>query len=261
MTLRVEHSEGVSILTLDRPDVLNAFDDELGAALLASVEEASQDDRVRCIVITGAGRAFSAGEDLAPLSEQYASGRAPDLGDTLVNRYNPLIRALRAAPKPVIAAVNGVAAGAGASLALACDFRIASEDAKLILAFIRVGLVPDSGALWFLSRMVGAARALELGASGHPVDAQRALDLGLFSQVLPRDEFEAAWRAFAGRLATMATAAFALTKALVNEGLERGLSDQLDAEVLAQSAAGRTGDHLEGVQAFFDKRQPRFQGR
>lgn len=261
MTLLNATIGGVTTLTLNRPDVLNAFNDELGMALLDAVTEASADEATRCIVITGAGRAFSAGEDLGALSAQYKSGDVPDLGDTLTNRYNPLIRAIRRAPKPVVAAVNGVAAGAGASLALACDFRIASEAAKLNLAFIRVGLVPDSGALWFLAKMVGAARALELGAGGHPVDAAKALELGLFNQVVPPDDFEETYQAFARRLSTMATAAFALTKQLTNEALSRSLDEQLDAEVEAQTAAGRTDDHLEGVTAFFEKRSPDFHGR
>lgn len=261
MTLERTFEESVAVLTLNRPDVLNAFNDAMGSALVDAVIEASGDPAVRSIVITGAGRAFSSGEDLGDLSEQYRAGTVPDLGDTLVNRYNPLIRAIRAAPKPVIAAVNGVAAGAGASVALACDFRIASEDAKLVLAFVRIGLVPDSGALWFLANIVGAARALELGASGHPVEAARALELGLFNQVLPPAEFGSAWRAFASRLASMPTVAFALTKELVNEAFDRSLDEQLDAEVKAQSAAGKTDDHMEGVTAFLEKRKPTFHGR
>lgn len=261
MTIIRTVDDGVAVLTLNRPEVLNAFNDELGQALLEAIRETSRDDEVRCIVITGAGRAFCSGEDLGALSAQYQAGEVPDLGQTLVDRYNPLVRALRAAPKPVVAAVNGVAAGAGASLALACDFRIASEDAKLVLAFIRVGLVPDSGALWFLSKMVGAARALELGASGHPVDAPQGVELGLFSQAVSRDDFDETWRAFAARLASMPTAAFALTKQLTNEALERGLEEQLQAEVEAQTAAGKTEDHLEGIRAFFDKRRPGFKGR
>lgn len=261
MILERSFEDGVAVLTLNRPDVLNAFNDALGSALLDAVTEASGAPDVRAIVITGAGRAFSSGEDLGDLAEGYRAGKVPDLGDTLVNRYNPLIRAIREAPKPVIAAVNGVAAGAGASLALACDFRIASEDAKLVLAFVRIGLVPDSGAVWFLANMVGAARALELGASGHPVESARGLELGLFSQVLPPAEFDSAWRAFASRLASMPTVAFALTKELVNGALDRSLHEQLEAEVQAQTAAGRTDDHLEGVTAFLEKRKPTFHGR
>ncbi len=164
MVLSYEVEDGVALTTLQRPEVLNAFNDDLGRELLDAVRRAAEDDGVRCIVITGSGRAFSAGEDLGALSDSYEKGEVPALGRTLVDRYNPLIRAVRAARKPVVAAVNGVAAGAGASLALACDFRIASEHAKLVLAFIKAGLVPDSGAVWFLSRMVGWARAWNLAS-------------------------------------------------------------------------------------------------
>lgn len=261
MPLSQSKADGVSVITLDRPDVLNAFNDELGLSLVTAVEEAAEDDEVRCIVITGAGRAFSSGEDLGALAESYERGEVPELGDTLVRRYNPLIRAVRAAPKPVVAAVNGVAAGAGASLALACDFRIASEKAKLVLAFIKVGLIPDSGGLWFLTRMVGAARAFRLGATGDPVSAEQALEWGLFDQVVPLDEFEQTWRSFAATLAAGPTRAFALTKSLVSFASDHTLDEQLEEEVKAQTEAGRTQDHLEGVQAFLSKRDPKFEGR
>lgn len=261
MTISNERVDGVAVIMLDRPDVLNAFNDDLGFATLKSVEEAAADDTVRCIVITGAGRAFCAGEDLGALAAGYTEGTVPDLGKTLTDRYNPLIRAIRAAPKPVIAAVNGVAAGAGVSLALACDIRIASEHAKLVLAFIGVGLVPDSGAVWFLSRMVGSARAWQLASTGRPITAEEAHALGLFDEVVPADDFEKTWRERAVKLASGPTTAYALTKELVSQAANRSLDEHLEVEVDAQGAAGRTEDHLEGVQAFLSKRAPRFTGR
>lgn len=261
MTISYAISDGTGVITLNRPEVLNAFDDELGFAVLKAVEEAAGDDAVRCIVITGSGRAFCAGEDLGALAADYEKGVAPDLGKTLTARYNPLIRAIRAAPKPVMAAVNGVAAGAGASIALACDLRIASEHAKLVLAFINVGLVPDSGAVWFLTRTIGTARAWELASTGRPLNADEALTLGLFDEVVPAGDFEETWRTHAARLAAGPTTAYALTKRLVRDAAERSLDEQLDAEVAAQTAAGRTDDHLEGVQAFLAKRPPKFSGR
>lgn len=261
MPVRLEVSEGVAVLTLDRPEVLNAFDDEMGLATLEAVRRVSEDDAARTLVITGAGRAFSSGEDLGALAEGYRSGEVPDLGKTLVDRYNPLIRALREMRKPIIAAVNGVAAGAGASLALACDYRIASERAKLVLAFVKVGLVPDSGAVWFLTRMVGTARAWRLASTGEPVTAEQALDLGIFDQVVSEDAFDETWRGFAREIASGPTEAFALTKELIEKAADASLDEQLDAEVDAQTRAGRTEDHLEGVQAFLGKRSPTFKGR
>ena len=261
MTVRTEEAGGVAVLTLARPEVLNAFNDEMGQALLDAVGAASSDPSVRCIVITGGGRAFSAGEDLGALKDGYAEGAAPDLGEILERRYNPLIRALRDAPKPVVAAVNGVAAGAGASLALACDFRIASEHAKLSLAFIKVGLVPDSGALWFLTKMVGVARAWELGAVGDVLNGEEALRLGIFNRVFAAEEFSAGWRAFAETLASGPTRAYALTKELLNQATTGTLEEQLAAEADAQREAGKTSDHVEGVRAFFDKRTPSYKGQ
>lgn len=252
--------EGVAVCTLSRPDVLNAFDEEMGHALLGAVREASGDESVRCIAITGAGRAFSSGEDLGALADGYKKGEVPELGRTLTDRYNPLIQALRAAPKPVVAAVNGVAAGAGCSVALACDFRMASEHAKFVLAFVKVGLVPDSGAMWFLTKMVGTAKAWELAATGDPVSADEALRLGLVNRLVPADTFESEWLSFAKELAAGPTRAYSLIKGLVGGATDRSLEEQLAAEVRAQTEAGLTKDHLEGVKAFFEKRPPDFHG-
>ena len=253
-------TDGVGTIVFGRPDVLNAFDDELGFAVLRAVEEAASDETVRCIVLTGAGRAFCAGEDLGALAETYGQDRVPELGQTLIDRYNPLIKALRSAPKPVVAAVNGVAAGAGASIALACDYRIASDRAKFVLAFIKVGLVPDSGAVWFLAKTIGEARALDLATSGRPVGAEEALRLGIVNEVVADDEIEKRWREVSAELASGPTTAYALTKRLVYDASERTLADQLEAEIGAQTGAGKTSDHLEGVKAFLAKRPPRFEG-
>jgi 2-(1,2-epoxy-1,2-dihydrophenyl)acetyl-CoA isomerase len=261
MALDYSTEDGVAVVRLNRPEVLNAFNDEMGHAAVAAMQKASEDVGVRCIVLTGTGRAFSAGEDLGALAEGYKAGVVPGLGNTLVDRYNPLIRAIREAPKPVIAAVNGVAAGAGASIAFACDFRIAVDSAKFSLAFVKVGLVPDSGGIWFLTRMVGQARAWELAATGDPITADRGLELGIVNKVVPADEFEDTWRSWAQELAGGPTRAYALIKGLVNGATDLSLDEQLDAEVEAQSAAGRSKDHLEGVQAFLGKRAPTFEGR
>ena len=260
MVLRYSVEQGVGVIVLDRPEVLNAFNDELGFAVLDAVRDAAADDAVRCLVITGEGRAFCSGEDLGALASGYQSGEAPELGRTLVDRYNPLIRAIRSAPKPVIAAVNGVAAGAGASLALACDYRIATDKAKLVLAFIKVGLVPDSAGVWFLAKKVGEARALDMAMSGRPLGADEAASWGLFDEVVDPESFEDRWRSVAGDMAAGPTRAYALTKALVYGAAERTLDEQLDEEVNAQGEAGRTADHLEGVRAFLGKRAPEFEG-
>lgn len=261
MPVGYDSRAGVAVITLDRPEVLNAFNDDLGRDALEAVMRASDDPETRCVVITGAGRAFCSGEDLGALSATYDSGIAPELGRILRDRYNPLIRAIRAAPKPVVAAINGVAAGAGASLALACDFRIASERAKLVLAFIKVGLVPDSGAVWFLTRMVGSARAWQLAASGDPIDSEQALALGLVTRIAPAKDFEQSWRSFAETLAQGPTSALALTKSLVTASTTMSLEEQLELEIDAQSQAGSSDDHMEGVRAFLGKRPAHFTGR
>jgi 2-(1,2-epoxy-1,2-dihydrophenyl)acetyl-CoA isomerase len=258
MSLTVRTEDGVAFVTLDRPDVLNAFDEVLGRELLDVIGAASSNEEIRCIVMTGAGRAFSAGEDLGALMSHYEAGRAPDHAAILSARYNPLIRALRGAPKPIVAAVNGVAAGAGASIALACDFRVASQNAKLVFAFTKVGLVPDSAAAWLLARMVGEATALELVTTGRTVTADEALKLGLFTSVVAPDELDDSARALATGLARGPVLALALTKKLVLGALDRSLDEQLAAEVDAQAIAGRSEDHLEGMRAFLAKRPARF---
>lgn len=260
MPILYELSDGVAVITLDRPEVLNAFDDELGRDALDALQHAAADRAARCVAITGAGRAFSSGEDLAALSETYSKGETPRLDRILSERYNPLIRVIRAMPKPVLAAVNGVAAGAGASLVLACDHRVASDNAKLLFPFAKVGLIPDSGALWFLARMVGTSRAWDICVTGTPIDARRAQDLGLFHNVVTADRFDSTWRGLARELATGPTVAYRLTKSLLADALDRELDDQLESEIDAQAEAGRSQDHLEGVRAFLEKRPPRFSG-
>ena len=258
--LRVRHDGGVAWLTLDRPDALNALDWATKQALLAALREAAADETVRAVAIGGRGRAFCVGEDLRELRGAYASGRAPELGETLERHYGPIVRLLADMPKPTVALVNGVAAGAGVSLALACDLRLASTAASFKLAFSGVGLVPDAGATWNLPRIVGLASAMRLALLDDQVKAEEALALGLVSRVFPAEEFE---RLAAGTVTALAggpTLAFARTKALLRGGLGTDLAGALDAEAAAQRASGQTKDHLEGVSAFAEKRAPRFQG-
>jgi 2-(1,2-epoxy-1,2-dihydrophenyl)acetyl-CoA isomerase len=261
MSLEYSADAGVAYLTLDRPEVLNAFDEQLGRSLLEALSAASSDDAIRCVVVAGAGRAFSSGEDLAALMSHYDAGEAPDLGGILRRRYNPVIRLLRSMPKPVVAALNGVAAGAGASIALACDFRLASEHATIVLPFSKVGLVPDSAAVWLLVRMVGESVALELATTGRAVAADEALRLGLVTRVVSARELKDVVRTFATELARGPSLALAHTKRLIHEALDRSLDAELEAEVRAQTLAGRSDDHVEGVRAFLAKRPPRFVGR
>ncbi|MEO7803709.1 MAG: enoyl-CoA hydratase-related protein [Actinomycetota bacterium] len=258
-TVVVEHRDAVQFITLNRPEVFNAFNDEMGAALLAALGEAD-DASVRAVVITGTGKAFCAGEDLRALSADYAAGKAPDLADIIRRRYNPVILAIQSLPKPVVAAVNGVAAGAGVSLALACDYRIMSEHASLVLAFSKVGLVPDSGGTWLLPKYLGVGRALELALSGDVVTAQRALELGLVNQVVASEKIAGTAGDFATNLATGPTLAYGMIKRLVWDAASAQLANHLESEAQAQSRAGSSADHLEGVNAFLEKRPPGFKG-
>ena len=254
--LRVEVDGPVATLTLDRPAALNALTVPVKVALRDALEGLAADRSVRTVILTGAGRAFCAGQDLA---EREAPDAAP-LDVELRERYNPIIRALRSMGQPVIAAVNGVAAGAGASLAFACDIRIAAEDARFVLAFGRIGLVPDSGATWFLPRLVGPARAAELALVGDPVDAAEALRIGLVSKVVTGEELMPEARALADRLADGAPLAMALTKAALQRSTTIDLDEALADEATAQGIAGASADHAEGLAAFREKRAPRFTG-
>jgi 2-(1,2-epoxy-1,2-dihydrophenyl)acetyl-CoA isomerase len=254
--LRVEVDGPVATLTLDRPDALNALTVPVKVALREMLETIADDRAVRAVILTGAGRAFCAGQDLA---EREEPGAAP-LDVEVRQRYNPIIRAIRSMGQPVIAAVNGVAAGAGASLAFACDLRIAAEEARFVLAFGRIGLVPDSGATWFLPRLVGSARAAELALLGDPLDAAAALRLGLVSKVVPGAELLDEARAMASRLAEGAPLALALTKGALQRSLSIDLDEALDGEAKLQGIAGASADHAEGLAAFRGKRPPRFTG-
>ena len=252
--LRIETRASVVTLTMDRPDSLNALTIPLKVALLEALLAIARSRAIRVVVLTGAGRAFCAGQDLA----ERAEPDAPPLEVELRERYNPMVRALRDLPQPVIAAINGVAAGAGASLALASDLRIASVDARFVLAFGRIGLVPDSGLTWLLPRLVGSARAAELALVGDPLGANEALTIGLVGRVVPAAELLPAAHALADRIAEGSPRALAMTKRLLEAGWSTDLDEALEAEAAAQGLAGASADHAEGLAAFREKRPPRF---
>ena len=259
--LRVERDGAVTVLTLNRPDVLNAFDEPLTEALNASLADCAADSAIRAVVITGAGRAFSAGQDLADRLSMIEKGGDVHLGKELRRRYHPAIAAIREMRKPVIAAVNGVVAGAGLGLAIACDIRVAASSASFRPAWGRVGLVPDAGSAFFLPRLVGWGRALDMVLTGEPVAADEALRIGLVTRVWPDAEFAAKWHELAQVLAHGATEAFALTKEGLNAAMARGFDEFLDHEAELQDRAGRTHDYAEGVRAFSEKRPAKMEGR
>ncbi|ABO67278.1 enoyl-CoA hydratase-related protein [Geobacillus thermodenitrificans] len=253
-TIRYEVDGQVAWLTLNRPEQLNSFTEQMNKEMTKALKQAGADRDVRCVVITGAGRAFCAGEDLSGVTEEM------DHGEVLRTRYAPMMKALYSLGKPVVAAVNGVAAGAGMSLALACDFRLLSEKASFAPAFIHVGLVPDAGHLYYLPRLIGTAKALELAVLGEKVAATEAVALGLATTVIPQDRWEEEVRQFAERLAAMPTKAIGLVKRLLHESQEATFDRYLEREAECQRIAGLTADHREGVKAFFEKRKPIFQG-
>ena len=249
-------SDGVLTLTLNRPDALNSFTVEMKEGLLAALKDAARDKEIRAVILTGAGRAFSAGQDL----KERQGPDVADLGTELRLRYNPIVLAMRRLEKPIVGAINGVAAGAGISIAMACDILIAAENATFIEAFSRVGLVPDTGSTWFLPRLVGSARAAEMMFTADPIDAATAERIGLINRAVPDEKLTAEANALAQRLAKAAPIALALAKRALNRAYEMNLEQALDFEAQLQSIAGRSADHREGVAAFVEKRPPRFSG-
>ena len=254
--LRLEVAERVATITLDRPDALNALTVPLKEELLAALQRVGADPAIGAIVLTGAGRAFCAGQDLR---ERLEPGAAP-LEVEIRERYNPIILAMRRLEKPIVGAINGIAAGAGASLAFACDLRIAADGASFLLAFGRVGLIPDSGATWLLPRLVGSAKAAELALTGNPLSAVDAERLGLVARVVAAESLVGEAQSMAASLAAMAPRAVALTKRALEASWTASLEEQLELEAELQGIAGATADHIEGIASFLEKRSPRFTG-
>lgn len=251
------HDGGVLTLTLNRPEALNALNRETTHALRTAIDAAARDPDLGALVLTGAGRAFCAGADLKAVTARGMAGET-DLGADLRSNYAPLIRAMRACPKPIIAALNGTAAGAGLSLALACDLRLAAAGAQLIVVFVRVGLVPDAGSLFFLTRMLGLSKATELAMTGDPLSADDAQRLGLVSAVVPPDQLMAAALERARLLAQGPRQTHALIKAGMERALDLDLEQTLELEAQLQALAGRTPDAQEAIQAFLEKRKSVF---
>ncbi|MGF1684915.1 2-(1,2-epoxy-1,2-dihydrophenyl)acetyl-CoA isomerase PaaG [Photobacterium minamisatsumaniensis] len=251
---------GVGLITLNRPKQLNSFNPEMHKTLMKCLKDANKNDAVRSIVITGAGRAFCAGQDLNDRNIS-AEQAMPDLGESIERFYNPLIKMITELNKPVIAAVNGVAAGAGANLALACDMVIASKSASFIQAFCKLGLVPDSGGTWTLPRLIGPARAKALMLLGDKLPAQQAQEWGMIWQCVDDNELMAVAMGLGQHFATQPTTGLGYIKRAINSSSNNTLSEQLDLERDLQRLAGRTADYREGVSAFFEKRQPVFEGK
>ena len=251
---------GVLKLTLNRPDKLNSFNEEMHQALRAQLDRAHQDDDVRALLLTGAGRGFCAGQDLGDRDPRKSTEK-PDLGRTLDSYYNPAIRLLRTLNKPVICAVNGVAAGAGANIAFACDIVIAGRSARFIQAFSKIGLVPDAGGSWSLPRLIGEARAKALALTAEPLGAETAADWGLIWQAVPDEDLMPQATALAEKLAAGPTLGLGLTKQLIQDAATSDLDSHLDRERDCQRAAGHSDDYAEGVTAFLEKRPAQFTGR
>lgn len=256
MTYSTNIRGGVAWLTMERPDKFNAVTREMAMGLQGALDAAASDDEVRAIVITGSGKAFCAGQDL-----KEATDPEMELQRIVKEHYNPLIQRIRTIEKPVLAAVNGVAAGAGANIALACDIVVAKSSASFIQAFSKIGLIPDSGGTFMLPRLVGWQKASALMMLGEKVSAEEAEQMGMIYQVVPDDNFESTVDALAQKLALMPTRALALTKLALNKSMTNAMDTQLSLEEKYQTEASQTEDYQEGVQAFLEKRRPAFKGK
>ena len=258
--LLIDRTDGVATLTMNRPESMNALSTELKDALVQALADVGTDDSVRAVVLTGSGRGFCVGQDLSEHIQLLQSGDPAPLR-TVSEHYNPIALSLAQMPKPVIAAVNGTAAGAGASFSFACDFRIVAEGAKFLLAFANVGLSLDSGASWTLPRLIGAGRALELSLLGRPITAETAQQYGLVTQLVPADQVLATAQQLAAQLAAGPTVAYAGIKNAIHYGATSTFEQALGKEAVLQAAAGATEDHRNAVAAFVNKEKPVFLGR
>lgn len=255
--LLYETSGNVTTITLNRPDVFNAFNDEQSYELQDALKAAKKDENTRVLVLTGAGKAFCSGQDLKAI----AGAEKRSFIESLQKRYNPIIREMRNMPKPIICKLNGVAAGAGCSLALASDFIVASENASLIEVFINVGLVLDSGSSFFLPRLVGSARAFELSTMGSKVTAKQAYDWGMVNRCVPHEQLDAETQAVVDYYSSAPTKAIGLMKKMLNKSFNTDLEGMLEYEMYCQEIAGSSSDNKEGVAAFNEKRKPQFTGK
>ena len=257
-TILSSTENGICSITLNRPDVFNSFNEEMSAEFIDALKKAGKDEAARVVVISGTGKAFCSGQDLKDIKSQTGNR---SLSESVLRRYNPMIMAVREMAKPVICKLNGVAAGAGASLALACDMIIAVETASLIEVFVNVGIVPDSGSSFFLPRLVGYNKAFELCTLASKVSAKEALEMGFIYKVVSAEELESTVLTLAQHYASGPTKAYGMIKKMLNKSYTAGLADMLQYEAYCQEMAGRSEDYKEGVSAFVEKRKPQFKGK
>lgn len=254
-TIYYEKQTNLVTIVLNRPHAYNAFTEQMNKELIKALKQATKDESVKCIVITGEGKAFCSGQDLAGVDENT------NHATFLRERYHPMLRAIKQTPKPIIAAINGTAAGAGMGLALACDFRLMKESSKLVSAFMNIGLVPDSGFLYLLPRIVGYAKAMEIAVLGSPISSQEAQELGLVTKVISEANWEEQVSEFVSKIASLPTKAFSLIKRYMLDSMHTEFDTFLEQEAFAQRIAGMSEDHQEGLHAFMEKRKPNFIGK